>query len=139
MDPAFAGGSYSAAISIPKRIFDQVSARARAWPIRWTASDLRATWLAPARLLLHAQIAEPDDRWDAHLAIDGRPVDLLKAYTAIRPEKSTFVGFYADISHLAASELHQLELVLPTLRPGQFQGLFVDNVETEYTDEVAGR
>jgi hypothetical protein len=29
-----------------------------------------------------------------------------------------------------------LTLVLPTLKPGQFQGVFFENVETEYTDRI---
>src|SRR5207237_4446146 len=101
-ETAFVGGRFSATITIPTRIFDQLAARARAWPIPWTAADLKTTWLAPERLLLHVQIAEPDDRWEASLSIDGLPEELRKAYTAIRAEKSTFVGFYADVSRLSA-------------------------------------
>ena len=70
------------------------------------------------------QIAEPDDRWEASLSIDGLPVELRKAYTALRAEKSTFVGFYADLSHLSPARPHRIELDLPVLKPGQFGGVF---------------
>ena len=40
---------------------------AEGWPIPWTAEDLRSTWLAPERLLLYVQLAEPDDQWSASL------------------------------------------------------------------------
>ncbi len=59
-----------------------------------------------------------------------------KAYTAVRVYRRTFVGFYADVSLLDADREHTFELMLPTLKPGQFQGLFFENVETEYTDLI---
>ena len=47
------------------------------------------------------------------------------------------MGFCADISLLSAGQDHQLELELPRwLKPGRFQGIFFENVETEYTSEV---
>ncbi len=135
-DPAFAGGTFRGTFTIPARVFDQLEARQRAWPIPWTSEDYRTTWLAPQRLLLYVQIAEPDDRWEASLAIDGRVVELKKAYTAVRVYRRTFVGFYADVSLLDAGREHTFELTLPALRPGQFQGVFFDNVETEHTDSI---
>ncbi len=132
-DPTFAGGRYVAHFSVPRRIFDQLAARRQAWPIPWTAEDYRTTWLAPERLLLFVQIAEPDPAWEARLAIDGQPVELRKAYSAVRAEPRTFVGFYADLSSIAPDREHTLELDLPRLRPGQLQGVFFDNIETELT------
>ena len=138
-DPAFAGGRVAVRFSVPRRIFDQLAARQKAWPIPWTTEDLRATWLAPHRLLLYVQIAEPDDRWEPRLRIGGRDVPLEKAYSAIRAERSTFVGFYADLSSLEPDKEYELELELPSLEPGQFQGIFFENVEPEYTDRVTAR
>ena len=135
-DPRFAGGTLRGTFTIPARVFDQLRARQRAWPIPWTSEDYGTTWLAPQRLLLYVQIAEPDDRWEASLAVDGRVVELKKAYTAVRVYRRTFVGFYADVSLLDADRKHTFELTLPTLKPGQFQGLFFENVETEYTDVI---
>jgi hypothetical protein len=31
-----------------------------------------------------------------------------------------------------------VELTLPRVEPGRFQGLFFENVETEYTDQLIG-
>ena len=135
-DPAFAGGRWSGRFNVPQRILDQLAARQNAWPIPWTAEDYRTTWLAPQRLLLFVQIAEPDDRWEATLRIDGKVVELKKAYTAVRVARRTFVGFYADLSLVAPDREHSIELELPTLRPGQFQGVFFENVEPEYTSAL---
>jgi hypothetical protein len=136
VDPAFAGGRFSARFTVPQRVFDQLAARRKAWPIPWTAEDYRTTWLAPERLLLFVQIAEPDPSWEARLTVDGRVVELRKAYSAVRTAPRTFVGFYADLSLLSADREHTLELELPRLRPGQLQGVFFENVETEFTDVI---
>ncbi len=135
-DPAFTGGQFTARFAVPQRVFDQLAARHRAWPIPWTPEDYRTTWLAPERLLLFVQIAEPDPSWEARLVIDGRAVELRKAYSAVRDAPGTFVGFYADLSFVAADREHTLELDLPRLRPGQWQGVFFENVETELTDRI---
>ena len=97
VDSAFSGGRFSARFTVPQRVFDQLAARRQAWPIPWTAEDYRTTWLAPERLLLFVQIAEPDPSWEARLTIDGRTVELRKAYSAVRAAPRTFVGFYADL------------------------------------------
>jgi hypothetical protein len=129
----FSGGRYVARFTVPQRVFDQLAARQKAWPIPWTAEDYRTTWLAPERLLLFVQIAEPDAAWEARLRIDGRVVELRKAYSAIRAAPSTFVGFYVDVSLLAPDTEHTIELETPPLKPGQFQGIFFENIEPEYT------
>ncbi len=136
-DPAFTGGGVHARFRIPRRIFDQLEARRKSWPIPWTEEDYRSTWLAPERLLLYVQFAEPDDRWTATLKIDGQPVELRKAYASVRVSRHNFTGFYADISKLAADVEHTLELDLPSpLKPGQFQGVFFENIETGYTSGI---
>jgi hypothetical protein len=63
---------------------------------------------------------------------------LKKAYTAVRAAPRTFVGFYADVSMLDADRAYDFELELPALKRGQFRGVFFENVETEYTDRIAG-
>ena len=84
------------------------------------------------------QIAEPDDRWTTSLKIDGQPVELVKAYVSVRPNRRNFVGFYADVSRIAPDVEHRLQVEIPTgLKPGQFQGVFFENVETEYTKPAA--
>jgi hypothetical protein len=136
LDAGFTGGTFSARFSVPARIFDQLAARQAAWPIPWTPEDFRTPWLAPHRLLLYVQAAEPDDRWEPRLLVDGKQVELRKAYTAIRAARRTFVGFYADVSLLAPDREYTLELHLPEMKAGQFQGVFFQNVEPEYTDAV---
>jgi hypothetical protein len=122
---------------VPKRIFDQLAARRKAWPIPWTAEDARSTWLMPERLLLYLQFAEPDDRWALGLTIDGKPAEVRKAYASVRANRRNFTGFYADVSWLAPDVAHRLEVTLPEgLRPGQYQGAFFENVETEWTDKL---
>ncbi len=135
-DPAFRGGRFTARFTVPRRVFDQLAARRRAWPIPWTTEDFETTWLAPERLLLFVQIAEPNSAWETSLRIDGRTVELKKAYSAVRAAPGTFVGFYADLSRLAADREHTLELTVPPLAPGQWQGVFFDNVETEMTERI---
>ena len=136
-DAAFAGGTFSARFRAPRRVFDQLQARKKAWPIPWTKEDLRTTWLAPDRLLLFVQIAEPSSDMDLSLKLNGGPVPLEKAYSSIRVHARSFAGFYADLSSIEAGKEHLLELRLPKLKPGQFQGVFFDNVEPEYTTELA--
>lgn len=138
-DPSFAGGTFKATFTVPRRVIDQLEARQRAWPIPWTPDDYEVPWLAPHRLLLYVQLAEPDDRWSAQLRIDGRAVELKKAYTALWPYRRSFVGFYADVSLISPDVEHTVELDLPPLAPGQFQGLFFQNVETEYTTVIGAR
>ncbi len=128
VDSAFSGGTFAATFTIPRWVFDQLAARRRAWAIPWTAADSLATWLVPERLLLFVQIAEPDEAWTASLKIDGRPVELRKAYSSIRRVPRDFVGFWADISALAAEQPHALQLQLPALKKGQLQGVFLENV-----------
>jgi hypothetical protein len=135
-DPTFTGGTVKARFTIPQRVFDQLAARRTAWPIPWAPADFDTTWLAPERLLLYVQIAEPDDRWEPRLRIDGRTIALRRAYSAVRTVRSTFVGFYADVSLLQADREYELELDVPRLAPGQFQGVFFENVEAEFTGAV---
>jgi hypothetical protein len=72
----------------------------------------------------------------ASLRFDGQEVPLEKAYSSVRTHSLSFVGFYADVSKLQPDREYQVDLRVPDLRPGQLQGLFFDNVETEYTGEI---
>ncbi|MBN1417332.1 MAG: hypothetical protein JXP34_01070, partial [Planctomycetes bacterium] len=137
-DPGFRGGTYRASFSIPRRVFDQLRARRREWPIPYDGDDLLATWLGADRLLLFVQIADPKDDWTVELAIDGKPVEVRKAYGAVYPQgaERTFLGFYANVSRLEPDALHRIEASLPELAPGQFQGLFLENVEAAYTEGI---
>ena len=132
-NPEFTGGQVSGTLTIPRQVFDQLRARRAAWPIPWVEDDYRTTWLVPERLLLWAPFSSPDARWDALLRIDGAPVPLHKAYTAIHVKApGTFTGFYADISALEPDRAYRFDLTLPSTSRGQFLGLYVENVEPEY-------
>lgn len=135
-DPEFTGGTICESIIIPKRIFSQLENRKEAWPIPWTEEDYKTTWLVPERLLLFFQIAEVREDMEVRLKINGKPVELTKAYTSIRVHSRCFVGFYADVSDLKAGKKYEIQFSLPKLRPGQFQGLFFENIETEFTGQI---
>ncbi len=136
-DSTFTGGTFRGTFTVPSRILDQLRARQRSWPIPWTTEDFATTWLAPQRLLLFVDIAQPDPSWEARMTIDGAAIALHKAYSSVRPVRRDFVGFYADVSLLGGDAPHTVELTLPALRPGQFQGLFFENIEPQYTGVVA--
>ena len=136
-DPLFTGGVYANSFMIPEWIFAQLKQRKKDWPILWSKDDYKTTWLVPDRLLLFVQLAEPEDTMDVKLSLNGAPVELTKAYSSVRPNRGSFVGWYYDISNLKPEMLHSLKLSLPVLRPGQFQGVFFENVEKKYTDKFS--
>jgi hypothetical protein len=139
-DPAFDSKTFRASFNVPQRIFEQLAARRKAWPVDYSEEELLATWLGSDRLLLFIQIADPDDQWQVGLKIDGKAVDVKKAYSAVYPlgTQRTFTGFYVDLSTIKADTPHQIEVELPDrLKPGQFQGVFFENVETQFTRELA--
>ena len=138
-DPWFTGGIFRGEFRIPTRIKRQLAARKEAWPIPWTEEDLQCSWLAPERLLLFVQMASPDPKMAVTLKINEADLALQRAYASIRPNPRCFTGYYADVSSLEADRTHKVELSLPTLEAGDFQGLFFDNVETEYTNGVVAR
>ena len=146
-NPTFNNDTVRVTFKIPKRIFRQLAERKKKWSIDWTEEDLECTWLAPERLLLYLQIAEPNWKMEANIKLNGKSLDVKKAYSSRTPGRlkmgkghNTFTGFYADVSHLKPGTEYRLEVTLPAgLKPGQFQGVFFENVETEYTDEIRVR
>ena len=137
--PTFTGGTVKASFKIPQRVFVQPVARRKSWPVSYTDEELLATWRGSDRLLLYAHIADPDDKWTVTMKIDGQTVEVKKAYSDVFPlgHERTFTGFYVDVSHLQADRQYEVELTLPAnLQPGQYQGLFFENVEAEYTDQI---
>ena len=137
-DPAFTGGTFRGSFIVPSRILQQLAARKTSWPIPYTDDDLKATWLAPWRLLLFINVADPTQDMPVTMTLDERPVPLQKAYSSIYPQAPdrTFVGWYLDLSSIQPDRQHHLTVTLPNLAPGQFQGLFFDNVETTYTQTI---
>ena len=135
-DPLLTEGYYRASFRIPQRIIDQLNERKKKWPIPWAPADYFTPWLVPHRMLLFVQIAEPSDNMELRMKINGETIELKKAYSEIRKVNHTFLGFYADVSSFVADKDYNVELLLPPLSPGQFQGLFLENIETEYTSKI---
>ena len=130
--PGFGGGVWKTSFSIPLAIPEQLAARAKAYPIDWTAADRNATWLVPTRLIGSIFIERPSDSWDVGLRINGTPWRVQRAYNSRGLARSKcFLGFYFDGSSLAPFPArHALELSMPKPMPsGSFQGVFWENVE----------
>ena len=138
-DSTFTGGTVRGEFTIPQGVFDQLKARRAAWPIPWTADDYRTSWLAPERLLLWAPFSSADDAWNARLTLNGAPVEFRKAYTAIQTERSTFTGFYADVSMLESGRSYRFELELPKTTRGRVLGLYFENIEPLYVPGTVRR
>ena len=138
----FTGGTYRATSSIPARVFAQLDARKKAWPVDYTAEERAAPWLNSDRLLVFINVADPNDETmkGVTLKVDGETVPVKPAYTSIvrSNPKNTFVGWYADVTSLKPDVEHTFEVELPKLALRQFQGLFFDTVEAEYTDAIVG-
>jgi len=134
----FAGGTFKGRVTVPARVFAQLAGRKKSWPVNYTDDDLLAPWLGPWRLLLHIPIVEGTDALDVTLKIDGKPIEVRKAYNSVYPHSPgrTFIGHYADVSGLKPDTAHEIEVSLPPLEPGRFQGIFFENVETEYTRRI---
>jgi len=130
-------GTWSGSFVIPSRILQQLVRRRELWPIPWTKQDYDTTWLAPERLLLFVQLAEPDDKAEVKISLDGSPLELKRAYSSVREHRTSFVGFYADLSNIEPDTPHTIRLTLPKLDVGRFKGIFFDNVEADYTEQLA--
>ncbi len=137
-DPNFSGGTLRARFSVPAWVFKQLGDRKAKWSVRYNEDDLRASWLGPWRLLLHAPIAEQTDDMEITVKIGGRTVEVKKAYNSIYPHSSkrTYLGSYADLSWLKPDTTYEIEVTIPPVAPGRFLGLFLENVEPEYTQRI---
>jgi len=136
-DPAFEGGTWRGQLEIPVEMAEQLDQRRYTWPIVYTEDDLRATWVAPWRLLLFVHIADPKVDMEVAVRIANRDMEVRKAFGGVNPSGDrTFLGFYVNVSTLSAGRKVPIEVDLPELAPGQFQGVFLDNVETIWTDRI---
>lgn len=146
--PNFTGGWFNTTFEIPQALKDQLMDRGQRYPVPWTfdshscglphcVDDSKATWLVPTRLLLSPFLAQPKDSMKLEMWLNGKLVDLKRSYNSRgRQVHSCFLGFYFDASSLKADTPHTLQLKLPRIAAGSFQGLFWENVETVYTSEV---
>jgi hypothetical protein len=131
------GSALRGSFAVPQRVFDQLAARRKQWPIPWTDEDYKTTWLAPERLLLYVQLANTSDVATVTATLDGQPLTLTPAYTSIRAVPHCFIGYYADLSTIAPEKTHTIELHAPQLASGQLKGLFFDNVLPQFTESLA--
>ncbi len=136
-DPTFTGGTIRTSFRVPARILEQLRRRQQQWPVPYSEDDLTATWLGSHRLLLYAQIAEPDDAQEITLTIDGKAFPVRKAYNNIYGNnKRNYLGSYIDISSLEPGREYLIEAKVPPLAAGRFQGLFFENIEPEFTRNI---
>lgn len=159
-DPELAGGLVEEEFTIPGRVFTQLEELRKAWPVNYSDDDKVAPWADPARLLLYIQIADPflvtsdavtSDRktsgmvkkpirvGDLEVWIDVEKADVREAYNGVYPYvERTNLGFYVDVSDLEPDITHKIKVRLSEgLKPGQFQGIFFDHVEDEYTSDLS--
>jgi len=129
-------GALEGNFTVPQRIFDQLEARKKAWPIPWTKEDYESTCLAPERLLLFLQAADATDAATVTATLDDKPLAFQPAYSAGPVDSPTFVGFYADLSRNAPGPRHTIRLRVSGIDPAQLQGAFFDNVEPELTESI---
>jgi hypothetical protein len=137
-----------ATFRISSAVKAQLAARQNAYPIAWQPEEYKATWLVPSRMLASVYIAKPQAAWDAkvRMRIDGKTVPVSKSFNSrgVAGRTNTFLGFYVDLDPLVEDGSlkldtnHSLDLDLPVgLAAGQFQGVFLENLETEYTAQVS--
>lgn len=126
-------GSLTGSFLVPRRVLDELASRKSQWPIPWTPEDYESTWLVPDRLLLFIQFGESSDSTPVTVTLDGQPLILTPAYSSSRVDVPCFVGFYADLSRIMPDLRHTIRVRMPNMTPGQFQGIFFDNVLPQFT------
>ncbi|CAF1390511.1 unnamed protein product [Rotaria sordida] len=120
-------------IIISDLLLEQLKRRQLQYPIQWTEKELNdASWLGPHRLLLFICILNPNDQWNITAQINNNSIIVHKGYnTRDHIDRDRFMGFYLDLTSLVveANVEYHLSLNMPKLNPGQFQGLFLENIE----------
>ncbi len=120
-------------IIVSDLLLEQLQNRQLAYPIQWTEKELNdASWLGPHRLLLFICILNPNDQWNITAQINNNSVVVHKGYnTRDHYDKNRFMGFYIDLTSIVtqANVEYHVSLNLPQLNPGQYQGLFLENIE----------
>ncbi|CAF1457659.1 unnamed protein product [Rotaria sordida] len=120
-------------IIISDLLLQQLRKRQSDYPIRWSEKELNdASWLGPHRLLLFICILNPNDQWQITAQINNNPIVVHKGYnTRDHIVRDRFMGFYMDLTNIVtqANVEYHVSLDLPQLDPGQYQGLFLENIE----------
>lgn len=120
-------------IVVSELLLQQFMERQEEYPITWTDDELaEVAWLGPHRLLLFVCVVNPDDRWNVTAQINNVPVAVKKGYnTRDTHNRDRFMGFYLDLTNVVQkpNTAYSLSLEMPAMIPGQFQGLFLENIE----------
>ncbi|UJR13157.1 hypothetical protein I4U23_000181, partial [Adineta vaga] len=120
------------AIIVSDLVLKQLQKRQFDYPIKWTEKELNdASWLGPHRLLLFICIVNPDAQWNITAQIDNNPVVLHGGYnTRDHIDVQRFMGYYIDLTNIVTqlNVEYRVSIKLPQLTPGQFQGLFSENI-----------
>lgn len=136
------GGTFIFKFVIPGAVQNQLKQRQSYYPIDWYPAEYNATWLVPTRLLASIYTSKPSTSWNINATIDGIHVKASQAFNSrglVRP--NVFLGWYLDLDTIFSQSSdfgknHTLKLTLPTIQSGQFKGVFLENVETEYSRDV---
>ncbi|CAF0789783.1 unnamed protein product [Adineta steineri] len=114
-------------------LLEQLTKRQMEYPIQWTEKELNdASWLGPHRLLLFICIQNPNDQWNITAQINNNSIIVHKGYnTRDHIDKDRFMGFYLDLTNIViqSNKEYYLSLNMPEFHSGQFQGLFLENIE----------
>lgn len=120
-------------LKISDLLLQQLQTRQFQYPISWNDKELNdASWLDPHRLLLFICILHPNDQWTITAQINDTSVNVHKGYnTRDHIDRDRFMGFYIDLTNIVkqANVEYSITVNLPQLNPGQFQGLFLENIE----------
>ncbi|CAF3331305.1 unnamed protein product [Rotaria sp. Silwood2] len=120
-------------IIVSDLLLEQLMKRQLEYPIQWTDKELNdASWLGPHRLLLFICILNPNNQWNITAQINNNSVIVHKTYnTRDHYDQQRFIGFYLDLTNIVIQPNveYYLSLNIPHLDPGQFQGLFLENIE----------
>ncbi|CAF0979621.1 unnamed protein product [Adineta steineri] len=120
-------------IIINDLLLEQLTKRQMEYPIQWTEKELNdASWLGPHRLLLFMCIQNPNDQWNITAQINNNSIIVHKGYnTRDHIDKDRFMGFYLDLTNIViqSNKEYYLSLNMPQFHSGQFQGLFLENIE----------
>jgi len=132
---SFSGGGLKGTVRVPQQVLDQLSARAAAYPVPWTAEDAAIAWLNPSRLLATIDVnrAIPSSA-TVTATLNGAAVPVLPAFSCRTLQREMcFQGFFIDLTAAGVVEAntdYALALELPPMKAGVFQGVHYDNVDT---------
>ena len=134
---SFAGGALAGRVRVPGAVLAQLAARAAAYPVPWAPEDAGIAWLNPSRLLLSIDAARGALGSGAAVTatLDGAPLAVVPVWScrSVRAEKC-FQGWFADLTAagVQADTDYALVVTVPSVAPGQFLGVYYDNVDTIY-------